>query len=193
MNIVNNRHIRGKNGDTYPPFLWIISSFLGIIGGYFSQFGAIYHKTGHALLWISGWCLILGVYILWMSLYDQPSPTTTEKTGVYSIVNHPKKLGEYLLLMGINLQSLNIFTISLNIIVFSLYHKWLLQPNWQSLLTYESFFKFKLKGFKESQQKQSYLSTLQKLKTRMIILFFLLIFIVELRYRSIGRSFYDYF
>lgn len=193
MNKGDNASLRAKTSTIYPPFLWIISCFLGMSGAYFSQIGVLYYLTADALLWFSAWLIIIGLFILFMGYNDIKSQSDEQKSGVFSIINHPIQLGQYLLIIGLNMQSVNLFSIAITLFMFSFYHGWLLHKSWRMILNHKSFYKINIWLLKDSGGKIHFKESLINCSPYILFTFFYMVLLIELRNRSIGRSLLDVF
>ena len=187
----NKSILRDKTGESYPPLLWIICVLLGIIGAYYSRIGSTYHVMTDAILFASAWLIIIGLLVIFMSFNDSKSDHQYEKVGVYSAINHPKLFGEYLLLIGLIFQSINIVISVIIIVVLAFYHKWLIQRKWKTLLNNESYFRFNLFKMSDNKSRIYFLSSFNSCIPYYIFSIVYLLIVIELRNKSIGRSLID--
>ena len=183
--------LRDKTGESYPPLLWIILILAGLFGAYNSRIGSTYHVMTDAILFASAWLIIIGLLVIFMSFNDSKSDHQYEKVGVYSAINHPKLFGEYLLLIGLIFQSINIIISVIIIVVFAFYHKWLIHRKWKTLLSNESYFRFNLFNMSDNKSGIYFLSSFNSCIPYFIFSIVYLLIVIELRNRSIGRSLID--
>ncbi len=189
----NKFHLRAKSDDAYPPILWIICFLMGIIGAYYSRIGSLYYVITDSILLISAWLIFIGLSIIFLSINDYNNVPTDSKVGIYSAINHPRMFGEYLLIIGLNLQSINTITILTTIITIKYYNKWSITKSWKSIFTYESYFRFNLFNMKDNKREIFFISSLNATLPYLIFSIVYLLIVIELRNRSIGRSLLELF
>ena len=182
-----------KTNKSHPLFLWIIFSLYGLIGAYFSKIGETYHLISDSILFVSSWLIVIGLFIIWMSINDQPREPLSEKTGVYSAINHPQLLGEHLLIIGLNLQTIHFFSIALTILTLSLYHRWLLHNSIKGLFSADSFFKFNIWKMTDHKKGMQLKDPIQQSAPYIVFSIIYILALIELRNRSISRSLLDLF
>lgn len=189
----NKLHLRVKSENSYPPFLWIICISMGIIGAYFSKIGSVYHMMTDSLLLCSAWLIVIGLFVIFMAHNDSIDLQQNKKVGVYSAINHPKQFGEFLLLIGLNLQSINIITILVTIIFLNQYNKWLVTKSWNSIFNYQSYFRFNLFNMTDNKRGFYFMNSLNATLPYLIFSIIYLLILIELRNKSIGRSLLEIF
>lgn len=189
----NKFNLREKTGESYPPFLWIICILFGIIGAYFSRIGSVYHMITDSALLCSAWLILIGLFVLFMAHNDNIDIQQNTKVGIYSAINHPKLFGQFILIIGLALQSINTITIITTIITIVYYNKWLISKNWKSVFTYESYFRFNLFNMTDNKQGIYLINSLNATLPYLIFTIVYLLIVIELRNRSIGRSIMEVF
>ncbi len=189
----NNFNLRDKTDDSYPPFLWIICVLMGIIGAYYSRIGSIYHMVTDSMLLVSAWLIIIGLFVLFMAHNDNMDLQQNTKAGIYSAINQPKLFGQFILIIGLALQSINIITIITTIITIVYYNKWLISKSWKSFFTYESYFRFNLFNMTDNKRGIYFMNSLNATLPYLIFSIVYLLIVIELRNRSIGRSILEIF
>ena len=166
---------------------------MGIIGAYYSRIGSLYYVITDSILLISAWLIFIGLSIIFLSINDYNNVPTDSKVGIYSAINHPRMFGEYLLIIGLNLQSINTITILTTIITIKYYNKWSITKSWKSIFTYESYFRFNLFNMKDNKREIFFISSLNATLPYLIFSIVYLLIVIELRNRSIGRSLLELF
>jgi len=189
----NKHSLRVKTGEYYPPILWIITSLMGITGAYYSRIGSIYHMATDSMLLGSAWLIIIGLFVLFMAHNDNMDLQQNTKVGIYSAINHPKLFGQFILIIGLALQSINTITILTTIITIKYYNKWSITKSWKSIFTYESYFRFNLFNMIENKRGVFFISSLNATLPYLIFSIIYLLIVIELRNRSIGRSMLELF
>jgi len=189
----NKHSLRVKTGEFYPPILWIITSLMGITGAYYSRIGSIYHMVTDSMLLGSAWLIIIGLFVLFMAHNDNMDLQQNTKVGIYSAINHPKLFGQFILIIGLALQSINTITILTTIITIKYYNKWSITKSWKSIFTYESYFRFNLFNMIENKRGVFFISSLNATLPYLIFSIIYLLIVIELRNRSIGRSMLELF
>jgi hypothetical protein len=187
----NKFTLRDKTGESYPPLLWIILVFAGIFGAYNSRIGSIYHMVTDSMLLGSAWLIIIGLFVLFMAHNDNMDLQQNTKVGIYSAINHPKLFGQFILIIGLALQSINTITILTTIITIKYYNKWSITKSWKSIFSYESYFRFNLFNMTDNKRGIFFLSSLNATLPYLIFSIIYLLIVIELRNRSIGRSLID--
>jgi hypothetical protein len=186
-------NLRDKTDESYPPFLWIICFLMGIIGAYYSRIGSIYHMVTDSMLLGSAWLIIIGLFVLFMAHNDNMDLQQNTKVGIYSAINHPKLFGQFILIIGLALQSINTITILTTIITIKYYNKWSITKSWKSIFTYESYFRFNLFNMTDNKRGIYFISSLNATLPYFIFSVVYLLIVIELRNRSIGRSLLELF
>jgi protein-S-isoprenylcysteine O-methyltransferase Ste14 len=189
----NKFYLRAKTDESYPPFLWIICFLMGIIGAYYSRIGSLYYVITDSILLISAWLIFIGLSIIFLSINDYNNVPTDSKVGIYSAINHPRMFGEYLLIIGLNLQSINIIIIVILVLMFTLYHKWKISSNWNYLFRPERYFRFNLWKMNDNEKGIIFSNSFNQCKPYLIYSTFYILIMLELRNRTIGRSIVDVF
>lgn len=184
----NKWDLRGKNEENYPPLLWIICISLGIIGAYNSRIGSVYHMITDSILLCSVWLIIIGLLVLFMAYNDNLDLQQNEKVGIYSAINHPKLFGQFVLIIGLAMQSINIISIIATVLTITYYNKWLITKSWKSIFTYESYFRFNLFNMSDNKRGIYFVSSFRAIIPYLIFSIIYLLIVIELRNRSIGRS-----
>lgn len=189
----NKSILRDKTGESYPPLLWIICVLLGIIGAYYSRIGSVYHMVTDSMLFGSAWLILIGLFVLFMAHNDNMNLQQNSKVGVYSAINHPKLFGQFILIIGMAIQSINTITIITTIITIVYYNKWLITKSWKSIFTYESYFRFNVFNMTDNKRGLYFISSLIATLPYLIFSIVYLLIVIELRNRSIGRSLFEMF
>jgi hypothetical protein len=189
----NKSILRDKTGDSYPQLLWIICVLLGIIGAYYSRIGSVYHMVTDSMLFGSAWLILIGFFVLFMSHNDNFDLQQNAKVGIYSAINHPKLFGQFILIIGLALQSINIITIITTIITIVYYNKWLITKSWKSIFIYESYFRFNIFKMTDNKRGLYFISSLNATIPYLIFSSVYLLIVIELRNRTIGRSLIELF
>ena len=189
----NKFNLRDKTDESYPPILWIICVLMGIIGAYYSRIGSIYHMVTDSMLLVSAWMIIIGLFVLFMAHNDNMDLQQNTKAGIYSAINQPKLFGQFILIIGLALQSINTITIITTIITIVYYNKWLISKSWKSVFTYESYFRFNLFNMTDNKRGIYFMNSLNATLPYLIFSCVYLLIVIELRNRSIGRSILEIF
>ncbi len=193
MNMFNKHSLRVKTGESYPPFLWIITSLMGITGAYYSRIGSLYYVITDSMLLLSAWLIFIGLSIIFLSINDWNNVPTENKVGIYSAINRPRLFGEYLLIIGLNIQSINVIMVVILILILSFYHKWKIRNNWSSLFNPEKYFRFNLWKMSDNKRGISFSNSFSLCIPYLIYSTFYILIMLELRNRKIGRSIVDIF
>lgn len=189
----NKFNLRGKTGETYPPFLWIICVLLGIIGAYFSRIGSVYHMITDSALLCSAWLILIGLFVLFMAFNDKIELQQNTKVGIYSAINHPKLFGQFILIIGLAIQSINAITILATVLLIVYYNKWLISRSWKSIFSYQSYFRFNIFKMTDNKRGIYFMNSLNATLPYLIFSIVYLLIVIELRNRSIGRSILEIF
>jgi hypothetical protein len=189
----NKHSLRAKTGESYPPILWIITSLMGITGAYYSRIGSLYYVITDSMLLISAWLIFIGLAIIFLSINDWNNVSPENKVGIYSAINRPRMFGEYLLVIGLNMQSINLIMIVILILTLSFYHKWKIRNNWSSLFSLEKYFRFNLWKMSDNKRGISFSISFKQCIPYLIYSTFYILILLELRNRTIGRSIVDIF
>ena len=187
----NKSILRDKTGESYPPLLWIICVLLGIIGAYYSRIGSTYHMVTDSMLFGSAWLIIIGLFVLFMAHNDNMDLHQNTKVGIYSVINHPKLFGQFILILGLGLQAINTITVIVTIFIISSYNKWLITKSWKSIFTYDSYFRFNIFKMTDNKRGLYFISSLIATLPYLILSIVYLLIVIELRNRTIGRSLID--
>lgn len=189
----NKSILRDKTGESYPPLLWIICVLLGFIGAYYSLIGSVYHMVTDSMLFGSAWLILIGLFVLFMAHNDNMNLQQNSKVGVYSAINHPKLFGQFILIIGMAIQSINTITIITTIITIVYYNKWLITKSWKSIFTYESYFRFNIFKMTDNKRGLYFISSLNAILPYLVFSIVYLLIVIELRNRTIGRSLLEVF
>ena len=189
----NKSILRDKTGESYPPLLWIICVLLGIVGAYYSLIGSVYHMVTDSMLFGSAWLILIGLFVLFMAHNDNMNLQQNSKVGVYSAINHPKLFGQFILIIGMAIQSINTITIITTIITIVYYNKWLITKSWKSIFTYESYFRFNIFKMTDNKRGLYFISSLNAILPYLVFSIVYLLIVIELRNRTIGRSLLEVF
>lgn len=189
----NKSILRDKTGESYPPFLWIICVLLGIIGAYFSRIGSVYHMVTDSMLFCSAWLILIGLFVLFMAHNDNMDIQQNSKVGVYSAINHPKLFGQFILIIGLAIQSINTITTIATILLIVYYNKWLITKSCKSFFSHQSYFRFNLFNMTDNKRGVYFLNSLNAEVPYLIFTIIYLLIVIELRNRSIGRSILEMF
>jgi hypothetical protein len=189
----NKSILRDKTGESYPPLLWIICVLLGIVGAYYSRIGSVYHMVTDSMLFGSAWLILIGLFVLFMAHNDNMNLQQNSKVGVYSAINHPKLFGQFILIIGMAIQSINTITLITTIITIVYYNKWLITKSWKSIFTYESYFRFNIFKMTDNKRGLYFISSLNAILPYLIFSSVYLLILIELRNRTIGRSLLEVF
>lgn len=189
----NKFNLRGKTGETYPPFLWIICVLLGIIGAYFSRIGSVYHMITDSALLCSAWLIVIGLLVIFMANNDSIDLQQNTKVGIYSAINHPNLFGQFILIIGLAIQSINTITTLATVLLIVYYNKWLITKSWKSIFSHQSYFRFNLFNMTDNKRGVYFLNSLNAVVPYLIFTIVYLLIVIELRNRSIGRSILEMF
>jgi hypothetical protein len=166
---------------------------MGIIGAYYSRIGSVYHMVTDSMLFGSAWLILIGFFVLFMSHNDNFDLQQNAKVGIYSAINHPKLFGQFILIIGLALQSINIITIITTIITIVYYNKWLITKSWKSIFIYESYFRFNIFKMTDNKRGLYFISSLNATIPYLIFSSVYLLIVIELRNRTIGRTLIELF
>ena len=136
---------------------------------------------------------MIGLFVLFMAHNDNMYLQQNSKVGVYSAINHPKLFGQFILIIGLAIQSINTITIITTIITIVSYNKWLITKSWKSIFTYESYFRFNIFKMTDNKRGLYFISSLNAILPYLVFSSVYLLIVIELRNRTIGRSLLEMF